>query len=361
MSGLSKLDALTALAKEKSSDRRRELLREVTDLFFDTEAEAGSSVQSQFGEILSVLASQAAQDARVELSRRFADAEAAPRDLILQLARDAIEVAAPVLQGSSALSEEDLVAIVEEASQQHMRAISQREDVSEKVSEAIVEHGDDETVATLVSNDNASLSRRVYEEVTRRAQESETLQAPLVGRQDTPPDLLNDLLVVVKSTLRETILQRFDGLEPKALEDALAASDARLRARLAEDKDIAEAEKFVATKSMRKELNGSLLASLLRERKHVHFCVAFAELAGVDFSAAKRALDHESLDPLALICKAANFERPLFVTLAMLREGDRRDAFAAAEDYGRHYDAIEPAVAERAMRFWRMRRDMAAA
>ena len=86
MAVVSKLNNLVELAKEKSSERRRTLLREVTDLFFEETPDSGSATSHKFDELLSSLAEQTAQDAREELSQRFADAPQAPRGLVLQLA-----------------------------------------------------------------------------------------------------------------------------------------------------------------------------------------------------------------------------------------------------------------------------------
>lgn len=356
----SKLDKLNELAREKSSDRRRALLREMTDLFFDAPPAKDSPLQKQFDTVLSTIASQTVEQARVELAERFADADIAPRGLVLQLARDAISVAAPILERSKALTEEDLVKIVHETGQAHMRAITARPEVSERVSHAIVERGDDQTVAKLVVNEGAQLSRETYETVARRAETSKVLQAPLVERQQTPPDLLNDLMLVVEKTLREKIMTRFDKMEPGVIEAALAASHQRMASRVHEDKEIAEARDFISRRKVRKELDGSLLARLLREKKPVHFCVGFAELAGVDYLAAKRALEHESVDGLALICKSAGIEKALFVTLAVLRNGAKADAFSDARELGQLYEGLSLDDSQRALRFWRMRKDMAA-
>ena len=158
-------------------------------------------------------------------------------------------MAAPILSRSSVLSEEDLVTIVHETGQAHIQAIAKRETVSERLSHAIVEKGDDDTVATLIRNDGAQLARSTYEQVARRAEDSEILQEPLVERADAPRDLLNDLMVVVSRTLRDKISQRFDKLEPGVLEAALAASQARLEKRMAEDQAINEARRYIASKT----------------------------------------------------------------------------------------------------------------
>lgn len=357
----SKLHKLTEMAREKSSDRRRALLREVTDLFFDAPPAPESGAHSQFDAVLQSLASQTALGAREELAKRFAGSPLAPKGLILQLAQDAIEVAGPILSQSGVLSDEDLVTIVHEKGQAHMRAIATRADVPERVSHAIVERGDDHTVARLVRNDGANLSRETFETVAKRAETTELLHAPLVERQNTPPDLLNDLMMVVETELRQQILDRFESLDPGILEAALAASRQRIEARISEDKDIAEARKYINKCKVRRELDGALLVRLLREKKHIHFCVGFAELSGVDYEAAKRALEHESPDGLALICKAAGIEKALFVTVAVLRSGASADAFGEAHFVGAAYENLSTADAERAMRFWKMRKGAAAA
>ncbi|MCC5996065.1 MAG: DUF2336 domain-containing protein [Oceanicaulis sp.] len=361
MSVPSRLNRLADLAREKSSERRRALLREVTDLFFEAPPAPASPVQAEFDAVLQTLASQTAQGARTELAERFADSALAPRGLLLQLARDAIEVAGPILSRSSVLKEEDLVTIVHERGQDHIRAVAGRERIGERLSSAIVEQGDDKAVAALVNNPGSRLNRQAFEAVTRRAETSPELQAPLVARTDTPADLLNDLMVVVETHLREQIVSRFDSLEPGVLEAALAASHKRLAARLEEDQMLAEARRFIAAKRMRKELDGALLVRLLREKKRVHFCAGFAEMTGVDYAAARRALDHDSADGLALICKAAGLDKALFVTIAVLRAGAGENAFTDARDLGKAYDDLDPDSAQRALRFMKLRKDAEAA
>jgi len=360
MAVVSKLNNLVDLAREKSSERRRTLLREVTDLFFEEVPSQGSATSRKFDEVLSSLAEQTAQDAREELSQRFSEAPEAPRGLVLQLAQDAIEVAAPMLAKSSVLSNDDLLSIAETAGQGHLKAMSGREDVCERLSDTIVRRGDDETVAKLIRNDGARLSRETFETVTERAESSPVLQGPLVEREDTPNDLLADLMLTVGNSLRERIVERFDTVDPALLEQAMEASRARLAERLEEDKAVAAAQKFVQSMAVRKQLNGNLLARLLREREFTKFYVAFAEMTGVDIVAARRAVQQESIDPLALICKSAGFEKALFVTLAVLRGAADENAFKDARELGQLYDKISGDDAARAMRFWRMRKSVAA-
>lgn len=360
MAVVTKLHSLIELAKEKSSERRRDLLREVTDLFFDEPPEKETPVFQKFDDVLMQLAEQTAREAREELSERFADAPVAPRGLLLKLAQDTIEVAAPILARSTELTEDDLVSLAETTQQTHLAVISQRESVPERLSETIVRRGDDDTVATLIRNDGAQFSRQTYETVTRRAENSETVAAPLVEREETPPDLLGDLMTSVGNQLRERILTRFEGIDPDVLDEALAASRERLAARVKENESIEEAEQYIRSLALRKQLNGATLARMLREGERVRFCVGFAELAGVDYTAANKAIEQDSIDPLALICKSAGIEKALFVSLAILRKTFNQNALSDAKELGEIYEAIDPLDAARALRFWRMRKNVAA-
>src|SRR5271154_294892 len=135
----SKLLHLVDLAREPSSERRRELLREVTDLFFVAADPSQPSELTLFDEVLTQLSGEMEEAVRAELADRMADAAAPPATLLRRLANDVIGVSEPVLTRSPALSDEDLLAVAHSSGQDHLRAISRRADVSEVVSDAIVQ------------------------------------------------------------------------------------------------------------------------------------------------------------------------------------------------------------------------------
>jgi uncharacterized protein (DUF2336 family) len=107
----------------------------------------------------------------------------------------------------------------------------------------------------------------------------------------------------------------------------------------------------------------STLAALLRHGERTRFVVALSELSEIDFHTTKRIIDRQDLDALAIICKAADFDRALFLTFAILIL-DPGKGMTVAEDYGRRYAELPRELALRTLRFWRMRRstgDVAAA
>lgn len=361
-----KLHDLIALAQEPSSERRRELLRGVTDLFFTSDDPHGPAEMGLFDDVMSQLAGEMEAAVRVELAQRMSGAEAAPRTLLRNLARDeSIEVARPVLEGSKALTEDDLLAVARTRGQDHLRAISQRPMVSMAVSEAIVERGDDATVTVLLKNEGAELSRETHEMVVDRAHENPDLHEAVVGRQSLPVDLLNEMYFVVEARLRDQILARNAEVDPAELDAALASGRKQIAVRHgAMPADLAAAEAEVKALKAKGGVTPAVLAGYLRNREITKFLVALCELADIDFHTARRILERRELDALSIVCKAANFERSLFLTFAVLILDREANALGRAREYGELYDALPRDTAQRTIRFWRMRRqtgDVAAA
>jgi uncharacterized protein (DUF2336 family) len=354
---VSKLTDLIALAEEPSSEKRRVLLRELTDLFFaNPEHRAGE--MALFDDVLTQLAGEMEAAVRAELADRIAPAAGAPVKLVHSLAADeAIEVARPILEGSRTLTDEDLLAVARGRSQEHLKAISRRETVSVAVTEAIVKRADDETLGVLIRNDGAALSRQAHETVVDRAGANPDLHAAVVNRSSLPMDLLNEMYFVVEAQLRQKILDRNAEMDPAELDAALAVGRNRLAASDgALPPDFEEAERDVRSLVARKALTPKALASMLRNRESTRFMVALAELAGIDFHTARLILERRELDALAIVCKAADFERSLFLTFAVLVLDRDADAMGRAKEYGELYAALPKESAQRTLRFWKMRR-----
>lgn len=357
MSVRPRLHDLIALAHEPSSQRRRELLREVTDMFFGRDPEAHSPKEMEhFDDVLGALAAEMEAEVRAELSGRMAGSSRPPHRLIRALAKDTPDVAAPVLTRSSALDEADLVELARMQGQDHLRLILTRTDLTTAVSDVIVERGDDDTLGALLRNAQAPLSRHASETVVDRASANPALHDAVVARADLPPDLLNEMYFVVEARLRSTILARNAAMDPAKLEAALAAGRKRLAARDgALPPDYAAAEAEVKMLNARGGIGQTVLATSLRRGERTKFLIALAELSDIDFHTARRIVKRRELDALAVVCKAAGFDRALFLTFAVLIL-EPGQAMARAQEYGKLYNDLARDTALRTMRFWRLRR-----
>jgi uncharacterized protein (DUF2336 family) len=352
----SRFAKLIDLAQAQDSGRRRELLREVTDLFFETSGRRSDRETVLFDDVLKLVAAEMQDEVLAELSEAFADAEDAPVGLMQDLANHAFEVAGPILRRSKALDDQTLLRIVNYQSQQHIKAVAQRNNVSETVSDAIVRLGDDVALDALMRNDGAQMSRSSMEAAVDRARRNAFLHEGVVRRGDLPLDLLNEMYFVVESNLRDQILERNANVDPTTLNAALEKARNRLRQSAGDmSAEARRAIAFIKSKKDSGELSGRLLISLHREAKQLHFLYGLAELTNLDHDTVADLLERRDIDGLAMICRAASIERPLFVTLAVLACGEE-DAISRAEDFGKLYNSVPVEAAQRAMRFFRVRK-----
>ncbi len=337
----SRLPDLIAMARQPSSEKRRELLRELTDHFFGAAAHPDAEVEL-YGEVIARLSADMETAVRTELARRFSDRLNAPRSLLRRFANDEIAVAEPVLRSSPGLTEDDLLTVVRHRDQGHMRAVSQRAVVSEAVSDVIVQRGDDQTLLALLENDGATLSRRASESAVARAKLNPDLHAATVDRKSLPPDLLNEMYFVVEVELRRRIVARNasmdSGFWPPDYVDSLA---------------------LVTEIKGPHRLSSGMIARILRSGNQTAFRIAIAEVSEVDFYTVSRIMDRHEVDPLAVICRAADLDPALFLTIALSIIGQGEHAMTRARSYSVHYAELTRDAALRTLRFWRLRRGMA--
>ena len=307
--------------------------------------------------MLRTVAKEMQESVLAELSERFADAHDAPVQLLHDLAFNTFAVAEPILKRSPILNEDVLVKLVAEQSQDHIRAIAQRETVSSRVSDAIVRVGDDNALESLLGNAGARIERPAMELVVDRARDNDRLHGGVVGRHDIPLDLLNEMYFVVEKNLRGAILERNSSVDPAELDQALERARMRMQKRqaTAATDDFVVAQKLINQKKRAGELKPPLLVPLYRDNKITAFTIGLADLVGLDYETTHAIIARGDMEALAMICRSANFERPLFVTIAVLCGGGD-NAMNQAEHFGRLYSAVPVEAAQRAMRFFKVRK-----
>lgn len=349
------LTQLVELARERSSTRRRELLRRMTDLFVSAPESYGERENEQFGEIVTMLAHEMEMSVRRDLAERLSTIPNAPRKVMVDLANDEIEVAEPVLASSLSLTEQDLVALAKLKSQAHLRVIATRPSLSETVTDVMVKRGDDEVLAALARNERAALSRGALEKMTARAGSAQILHEPLIHRARLPLDLLNALFFKVSASLKREIARRMGDVDPELVDQAIHETEKRLQSSIvARDPEHLSAEAYVAKLARSGPVTETLLASLARQRRFAEAAMVLARLADLDLSTARRILNDPHAEALAIACRACRFSRQTFSTLALERDGELRTA-SEARSLIDLYGKLTVEAADRVMRFWRLR------
>ena len=162
--------------------------------------------------ILETLARDQVIRVRRVLAEAFQSPPDAPREIILGLARDrAREVAAPLLQHSPVLTDDDIVSIVRDgAPDWAQEAIAGRDTISPAVSEALATAGSVPAVIRMIDNPSARIAEPTMERIVDRAAAVPEWQGPLVARPKLSQGVIMRLARVVASPLLGLLRGRGD-------------------------------------------------------------------------------------------------------------------------------------------------------
>jgi len=349
------LQQLIALANEPSSEKRRDLLREVTDVFVSQPDEFSETELEYFSDIIGQLSAEMSEDVRSQLSEELSLVDETPQALAKRFALDEASIAHPMLKNSKALSEADLMEIAQTKGQDHLNSIAQRESVSERLSDAIVARGDDRVLVTLARNEGAQLSRDAMETLVDRSQDVEDLQDSVATRTDMPLDLLNEMYFFVSQKLRAYILKTNANVNEEEL-DAILKESAHKRLQSASVRKRTKIEVFIDRLYHDGELNERVLHNFAKHHQINELIVGFARLAQLDVRTARHVLFDPTCEALTIACRSLDFSRAGFVAILKLVSGDGKAVSDQAEEALRLYNSLPLAAAQRTMRFWRVRR-----
>jgi hypothetical protein len=118
-------DGLLDLAQRDGVDIRPTLLRVITDSYIQSPTHTPED-ERQYAELAIRLLEETDIAARASVAALLANYPAAPRPVILDLARDVLEVAEPILRHSSCLTPEDCEAIIQECGPMYAEIMAER-------------------------------------------------------------------------------------------------------------------------------------------------------------------------------------------------------------------------------------------
>lgn len=284
-------DALSAadierLMQDPSSETRAATAAKVAQTFNARSLTENERLLAE--EILKAMARDAEVRVRRALSVSLKENPDIPHDLALRLARDVAEVATPMLQFSAALSEADLLQIVESAGPAHQSAVASRESVPEAVSAAIVDRGDEAVVSTLLGNAGAAVPETALNRAIDRFGDSEAVSAAMVHRPSLPLGISERLVALVSDTLRRHLVTHHELAPDTAADLLLQTREQALIGLLAEGQSSQDVRDLIAELHANSRLTPSLILRALCTGDVDFFECALAHLANISVSNAHR-------------------------------------------------------------------------
>jgi uncharacterized protein (DUF2336 family) len=255
------------------------------------------------------------RDSSVRVRRSLADAIRhmfhVPHDIAAGLARDPERrVAAPVLRHSPVLTDDDLVDIVQGgAADWAHQAIASRDNVSERVSAALVDAGANPTVTRLLRNQSADIGDPALERIVARAPNVEAWHEPLVKRPRLPLGIARRIAGFVKAPLKAALAARKDASAGTAARTATTSSAVGWSA--AEDKGNGRFE-TPKERALRlhgeKKLNDAIIEMALNANEREFVMASIALRAGIPLWGVERIVDGRSAKGVTALCWKAGIK-----------------------------------------------------
>lgn len=351
------LEELSNLARERSGDRRRDLLRGLTDLFDAGTPETKTASQNLFGDVVSRVLDEVALEIRAEVSERLATVEHSPRDLLKKLAQDDIVVASPVLTSSNVLTDEDLVEIANSQSQDHLLAISDRKTLSAQVTDALVERGNQAVLHAVTDNQGASFSQEGFSILAQRAEGDQQLQENLVARRDLTSQAADELRPMLTEELQARLDQAGIDTNVKGLSKLVSATAQRVQVEM-KDAQRSRLEIRVLTAEIKqgKRPLDPTIEKLCKENRALDVALlikALSEAGDIDVT---KIMFRQEGGPIAVLCKVLNIGTPAFSALSEMRSKRLRRSASETLKEVQLYDQLPESEAQRTLRFLKVRK-----
>ena len=308
------------------AQKRHQTLRAVADLFLSSAPGLDEQTVGLFDDIFEVVLDDAARIDIVDVSKRMAPVENAPRRLIKRLASDSeISIAGPVLSQSPRLSEEDLCEIASSKGSSHLLAIAGRKQLSAPVTDILINRGDQEVARKVTSNTSAELSLSGTKQLLKRSETDEVLSAGICARTDIAPELLN-------ATVKQ----------------ASARAEEKVRR-------IAAAQRLVVSLKQEGRLGENQVAAFAQNNEYEELIAALALLSHLKFSFVENMTQNGRLGGLVLLCKAVGLAwSSVDAVLDLIMARNAVDDVEVHEAH-RDFVNVSRATAERIVRFWCVR------
>jgi uncharacterized protein (DUF2336 family) len=228
------LQAARLLAQDPDGEVRAELAKKIGRLLPGLDTPERERLRDLTIEVLEKLAGDQLTRVRALLAEEIKSSLTIPAPIIQRLARDVeLTVAAPILEYSPLLGDSDLLEIIAHgAISGALPAIARRQDLSAKVSDAVVATLDVPAIAALLANKSAKIRDETMDQIVEHAESIQDWHGPIVVRADLSVRAIRRVAGFVASSLVRQLQER------RGLDDETAAFLAkRIRERLAEEQE----------------------------------------------------------------------------------------------------------------------------
>jgi uncharacterized protein (DUF2336 family) len=358
--------ALQALARQATTASRSELAERIVGLFGNPIYELGDDARAMAYDILHAVVRDIEMATRQVIAHRLAERPDVPRDLILFLANDAIEVAFPVLVKSGLLNDADLIEVIRSHTLEHALAVAARPTLSPSVTDALVATDAEDVIVEVLKNQGSQFAPKTMAHLVEKSRQSRPLREPILMRREMTPELALRMFLWVTAALREHILSHFDFDRDaiKQLCDQIASEEIENFMAVPKGGKGDFSKKLTALIKEKGQLTPEMLVLALREGDVITFTGIFTRLTDIPNHIVDRLLFDSTGRGLAVACKSVGTGKVVFMSIFTLAQKIRgevdglvKQRLQAASEF---FDALSQVHAVDVVGQWRKGADYVA-
>ena len=336
-----------------SSEQCSELFHHVVSLFALTSETCSVEQLGVYDMVLARLAGMVEADVRREISAKLATLRRIPVTTVQKLARDRIDVAEPILAGSVALSDNDLVELISSVGGAHASAIAGRDVLSDVVTDVLIDLNDFGIFEKIVANHNARISSTGFEKLVAVSPGREDLQLALSKRGDIPERIKSELIVLATENVRLMLIHSDHAAQINAHKAAVAvANNEKPNEYWLSRYDFESAWQQVSEIWRFGQVDETLLRQFASQDRFAEAAAAFSILVGMSYEQSKHWLVRSDATPFLMAARALSFNDN--TVKSMLTMGPWRHRFTV-EDRARafaHFQKISFDEARQRIECW---------
>ncbi|MGC1696398.1 MAG: DUF2336 domain-containing protein [Pseudolabrys sp.] len=347
------IDELELALNSNSIEQHNSILKKVTALFLGSTDRITEEISSVFDDVILRLVDHVERRARAELSWDLAPVAYAPLNVVRRLASDDdIAIAGPVLARSPRLTDQNLVEVARTKGQLHLSKVAERAQLSQAVTDVLIDRGNQQVVTKVVSNTGARFSRTGMSMLVMRASGDDELTYAMSRRSDVSRRLFKRLLSYATEQARQRMLATSAPADREAINRVLAQLADQAGSQTISQKEYAAAQRLVHTFSQDTEQTRSKVLQFADGYRIAELVAAMSILSGVPIALVSRLICDTEPFGAMVMCKAIGLA--WMVAHAVLNNlpgisEDREEKLGEMEE---HYAHMSAESAERLLGYW---------
>jgi uncharacterized protein (DUF2336 family) len=349
------VDELEAAIASSDIGRRAVILRRVADLFVSTAGNLSGEQTTLFDDVMQLLVQEIETSARAGFAQHLAGCQAAPPQILRQLAfDDAIEVAGPILSRCGQLDEVTLAEGAASKSQAHLLAISTRKTIPESVTDVLIVRGDREVALSTAGNPGAAFSEFGYSSLVRRSSDDDALALCAWSRAEIPRRHLLKLFAEASDSVKRR-LSKEDPRKAAMMADMVARAASQLQTRTREmSVDFARARVSIQSLAAAGKLQEPALYDFAVSEQFAETVLALSALCDLPVGLVERALVEARSEQLLVLAKAVGLSWKTTKAILLLQARAERSA-GDLDTLFETFLRLKPETAVKAVQFYRLR------